>query len=484
MNSPAQALEHPAFALLRRYRDVLAAAWAHRHELAGPARLADEASFLPAALSLQETPVHPAPRRAAYGLMMLVAAALAWSVIGQVDVVAVAAGRIVVSERSKLVQPLERSVVTRILVDDGDAVAAGQPLIELDTTAPSADKITAGEQLRAAQSDFARAEALLGALGTVGADGRAGRVPVATFPEAWSDGETRVAQAQLRAEWADIVAKLAKLASERSRREAELQTARAAVGKLEATVPLARQREKDFRTLVDQGFIAGHAGQDRTRERIELERDLALQQARFGEAEAARQETEAARASFLAETTRTLHDRRSQSGYRRVQAAQEQSKATQREKLTVLTAPVAGTVQQLAVHTPGGVVTEAQTLMVIVPDEPGVTAEVAMENKDIGFVHAGQDAEIKLETFPFTRYGTVAATVKRVSADAVTDEKRGAFFPATLVLHASQIDIDGQPVRLSPGMNLSAEIKTGQRRVIEFLLSPVLKAGRESLRER
>jgi hemolysin D len=102
----------------------------------------------------------------------------------------------------------------------------------------------------------------------------------------------------------------------------------------------------------------------------------------------------------------------------------------------------------------------------------------------VGFVNPGQAAEIKLETFPYTRYGTVPASVSRVSADAVNDEKRGALFPAMLTLNTAQIDIDGKPIRLSPGMNLTAEIKTGQRRVIEFLLSPIQRAGNESLRER
>ena len=115
--------------------------------------------------------------------------------------------------------------------------------------------------------------------------------------------------------------------------------------------------------------------------------------------------------------------------------------------------------------TVGGVVTEAQNLMVIVPDDGQVTAEVTLENKDIGFVNAGQVAEIKLETFPFTRYGTVNAVVTRVSADAVNDEKRGALFPVTLALKAAQIDVDGKNVRLTPGMNLTAEIRTGERRV-------------------
>lgn len=484
MKAWSGAAQHPAVQLLARYRHVLSEAWQHRDELVGPRRLADEVAFLPAALSLQETPVHPAPRRAAFAIMLLFAAALVWSIFGQVDVVAVAPGRIIVNERSKLVQPLERSVVKRVLVKDGDAVHAGQALVELDATAPLADKTSATEQMHASESEIVRTSALLEVLERTRGGEPTAHVPRAVFPATWSAAEQHVATAQLQAEWADASARLAKLSSERSRREAELATAAAAVSKLEATVPLARQRENDFRTLADQGFVASHAGQDRTRERIELENDLLLQRARLGEAVAALRESQAARIAFIAEIQRSLHDRKSQAESRRVQAAQEQSKATQRERLTTLTAPVAGTVQQLAVHTAGGVVTEAQTLMVVVPAEPEVTAEVAMENKDVGFVRAGQAAEIKLETFPFTRYGTVAANVKHVSADAVTDDKRGAFFPATLVLQTSEIDVDGRRVRLSPGMNLTAEIKTGQRRVIEFLLSPVVKAGRESLRER
>jgi hemolysin D len=141
-------------------------------------------------------------------------------------------------------------------------------------------------------------------------------------------------------------------------------------------------------------------------------------------------------------------------------------------------------VQQVAVHTEGGVVTPAQVLMVIVPKDAQVTAEVVVDNKDIGFVSAGQAATVKLETFPFTRYGTVPATVKSVVADAVNDEKKGAIFPAVLSLNQASIDVDGKRINLSPGMNVTAEIKTGKRRVIEYLLSPVQRHVDESLNER
>jgi len=479
---------HPFVELMARYRVIFGAAWARRAELAGPDRLADEAAFLPAALSLQDTPVHPAPRRLAYAIIVLFLIVLIWSILGKIDIVAVASGRVVVSERTKLIQPLERSVIKRVLVNDGDHVQAGQALIELDPTAASADKTTAQEVLKSAQSEVLRVRAIQQALQKLlYAASVSMELPVKyapKFPPEWSAAEEAAAQAQLQGEWGDVTAKLAKLSSEISRRRAEIVTAQAVVAKLEITVPMAQARETDFKSLVSQGYISGHATQDKTRERVELERDLATQRAHLLETRAALRESENARTAYLAEVRRTLYEREAQAELKRQQATQEQTKATQREILTTLRAPVAGVVQQLAIHTAGGVVTEAQALMVIVPDGAQVTAEVTLENKDIGFVNVGNDAEIKLETFPYTRYGTISATVDRVTADAVNDEKRGAIFPVMLVLKAKQIDVDGKMIQLVPGMNLTAEIKTGQRRVIEYLLSPIQQASSESLRER
>lgn len=533
---------HPLADLLARYRQVLATTWALRHEIAGPRRLRDETAFLPAALALQETPVHPAPRRLAIAICVLFTLAILWSVFGRLDIVAVASGRVIVSDRTKTIQPLEAGVIQRILVRDGDQVTVGQALIELDPTEVEADGASVAEALRAAEAEARRTAALLHAL-------RSGRAPSltsapdaarsadrdpaagrATPPNPSGPGPARphpadtLAQAQTLAEWQDLQARLARLGAEHARREAELATVTQAIAKLEATLPLALQREADLTQLAAQGFVSGHAGQDRTRERIELERDLAVQRSRRAEAEAALAESASARSALLAETERRWRERQAEATLQREQLAQQQRKAAQRQRLATLTAPVAGTVQQLAVHTPGGVVTPAQVLMVIVPgdldergvagdqrhgagderrsagderggaqaeasraappDAHGLTAEVLIDNADIGFVHPGQRAAIKLEAFPFTRYGTIEATVLQIAADAVIDEHRGAVFPARLRLERGAIDIEGKPIRLTPGMNLSAEIKTGQRAVYEYWLAPVQRAVAGSLGER
>jgi hemolysin D len=473
--TPTPALPaHPVIELLDRYKAVVQIAWQHRAELAGPARMADEVAFLPAALSLQETPVHPAPRRFAYLLMGLFVLAITWSIFGEVDIVAVAPGRIIVSDRTKTIQPLEASVVKAVLVKDGDKVKMGQVLVELDPTMASADKASVQEQLNAALSEETRTHALLQLLS---------KEKLLTQVIRGLEADLALKN-QLVSEWQDISAKLSKLDAEATRRQAEIATVKASIAKLEATVPMAQAREADFTKLVDQGFISSHATQDKTRERVELERDLTTQRAKLAETEATARETEQARVAYRAETQRLLNDRYAQASTKRIQLRADSTKASQRQKQTQLTSPVDGTVQQLAVHSVGGVVTSAQALMIIVPDSTQVTAEVSIANQDIGFVNQGQTAEVKLETFSFTKYGTVQAIVDNVTADAVTDDKKGSYYPATLTLSQKDMLIDGKRIALSPGMNVTAEIKTGKRRIIEFLLSPVQRMGNESLRER
>ncbi len=484
--SKTKSAPYPVWALLQRYSQVFRLAWCHRADLAGPARLREEAAFLPAAMSLQETPVHPAPRRLAWLLMALFLIALVWALLGKIDIVAVAPGRIVVSERTKLVQPLEPSLVRRILVNDGDTVAAGQLLVELDPTAASADHGNVSEQAAEARRELLRASALLQALRNQEAGALPLRAPQAPAAELASlpPSERQALAQQIEAEWGDLRARLARLDAETQRSKAELRVAQQAVARIEATLPLVRSREADYQSLVRQGFMSTHATQDRERERIDMERELATLSAREAEVQWQVTEAQAARRASWAEALRDLRDRESKARTLLVRLEQETTKAKQRQDLTQLRSPVAGTVQQLAVHTPGGVVTEAQPLMVIVPDGASVVAEVTLENKDIGFVSPGQEAEIKLETFLYTRYGTLPAQVQIVSMDAVQDEKKGSIYLATLQLAQASMEIEGRQTPLAAGMNLTAEIKTGKRQVIEYLLSPIQRASRESIRER
>ncbi len=288
----------------------------------------------------------------------------------------------------------------------------------------------------------------------------------------------------LEGQYVEFQAKMARIDADIAKREAELHSTQEIVHKLEQTLPIVRQRAQDFKDLVGNNFISRHGYLDKEQERIEVESDLATQRSRLKELTAALSGGKGERATLVAETRRMALDSINEGEQKIATYSQELIKAESRGKLMTLTSPVDGTVQQLAVHTVGGVVTPAQPLMVIVPRDNPLEVEAYVENKDIGFVNPGQEATVKIETFPFTKYGTIDAIVTQVSHDAVNDEDRGLVFPARVSLERATIRVGDKNLNLSPGMAVTVEVKTAQRRVIEYFLTPLLQYKNESLRER
>lgn len=463
--------------LVRRYLAVFQQAWRERRRFDPRMRLSHETQFLPAALALQETPVSPAPRMAMWLLMAFALIALVWSIFGKFDVVATAQGKVVPNGRTKVIQPIETATVRAIYVTDGQEVKAGDVLLELDATATGADVARTSNDLIAAKLQAARASALLAGIA-------GGKRP--TLERAAEVDTARLAQEQraLDGQNAELQAKLAQIDAAITKHEAELQSTREIVTKLEQTAPIARQRAMDFKDLVDKNFVSKHGYLEREQVRIEQEADLATQRSRLKEIDAVLLEARRQKIGLVAETRRTALDTLNEAEQKSVALAQELIKAQMRNRLMTIAAPVDGTVQQLAAHTVGGIVTPAQPLMMIVPRDNQIEVEAFVENKDIGFVNPGQAAEIKVETFQFTKYGTIHATVTHISNDAINDEKRGLIYSGRFKLSRATMHVEDKIINLSPGMAVTVEIKTAKRRVIEYFLSPLIQHTSESLRER
>ena len=467
-----------AFAdLLKRYGAAFLHAWQCRTEMDYTHRLPYEVQFLPAALSLQETPVSPAPRLAMLMLIVFAALALLWATFGKIDVVATAQGKVVPNGRIKTIQPIETAAVKVIHVTDGQSVKTGDVLIELDGTSAQADKNRVMGDLVEARLQVARGKAMILAMDR-------GKIPSLQRSADVDEPKFLEAQGLLLGQHSEYTAKLGRIAAEIAQREAELQSTWELVHKLEQTVPIAKQRAQDFRALLDQNFVTRHSYLELEQARIEQEADLANQRSRLKEIEAALREGFEQRTVMTAETRRVCLDSITDGQQKTAVLQQELLKADSRSKLMQLTSPVDGTVQQLSVHTVGGVVTPAQPVMVIVPRDNPLEVEAFIENKDIGFVKPKQGAEVKIETFQYTKYGTIHAKVTSVSHDAINDEKRGLIYSTRVKMDRAIINVDGTDVNLSPGMAVSVEIKTGKRRVIEYFLSPLMQYGHESLRER
>ena len=458
-------------------------------------RRREELAFLPAALEIVETPPSPVGRAIVSAIIVLFCMALLWAWWGTIDIVASATGKLLPSSRVKVIQPFETAVVRSIRVQDGQTVKAGDVLIELDPTVNEAERDHQRDDLLAEQLNIARLRAALS------------DDPLASFaPPTGADPELIGTQRQLLLnQVAEHRAKIAALLRQQAQREAEHATTAATIHKLETIIPVVQSRVEIRKTLVEKELGSKLTYFEVLQLLVEQQEELGVQTSHLRETEAAIAAIRETRGQAAAEYRHTISDDLAKAEQKANGLAQDLIKAEQRTRLQSLTAPVDGVVQQLAVHTVGGVVTPAQQLLVVVPSESRLEIEAMVPNSDIGFVHSGQQAEIKVDTFNFTRYGLLHGEVLSVSQDAVirdrlqdragdrtpgaaneTSEPKGQElnYSARISLDSTRMQIDDRMVDLSPGMAVTVEIKTGSRTILSYLLSPLRRYRQETLRER
>ena len=456
-----------------------------------------ETAFLPAALEVVETPPSPIGRALGITIILLFCAALVWAALGKVDVVATATGKIVVNGRTKVIQPAETGIVRAIHARDGATVRAGDVLIELDPTINVAELDHVKSDLMSARLDVARLRATLATDSDTAAD--------FTPPAGASEQLVEMQRQLLASQTAEHAAKLAEIRSQIAQKSAERETIAAAIAKLHATIPLLQERVDVRKFLYDKEIGSKITYLTELQDLVGQQHDVLVQQSKLHEAEAAVAELTQARVKAESEYRRTLYDDLAKAQQRASGLAQDVIKGEQKARQQILAAPVDGVVQQLAVHTIGGVVTPAQVLAVIVPLDANLEISANVLNRDIGFVVPGQSAAIKVDTFNFTRYGLLHGRVLGISRDSIANDRRddkargqspGAesassepkdqelVYAARVSLDRTEMEIEGRPVELSPGMAVTVEIKTGSRRIISYLLSPLIRYHQEILRER
>lgn len=455
--------------LWQRYKEHFLHFWQRRHEFTLPDLKPHESEFLPAALSLQTAPVSPATRWITRILIGIVLFVLLWSIFGRMDIIVNASGKIIPSERTKSIAAVETARVERLYVQEGQAVRAGDLLIALDARMSDSERDKAVGERDTARLQIARARALMAYIDTN-----------TLQPMSGTDGiaQERVLDAaqHLQSQWNEYRSKRRRLDGEIDRYSRQLL--------------FIAQRAKDYKLLAEDHDVTVHAWLEKEQDKAEVEGKLA---------DATRQ-----RDVLIAETYKNAHDQLNE-GLKFVAALdQDARRASAHSDQLKLTTPVDGTVQQLTVHTVGGVVQAAQPLMVIVPNQSQLEIEGFVENKDIGFIHEGQSAAVKIETFDYTKYGMIQGRVSHVSRDAIDpngiaamealqnkdkvkkdqENPNGAVYSVKVRLDQNRMTIDGKEVALTPGMSASIEVKTGSRRIIEYFLSPLIRHTRESLNER
>jgi HlyD family secretion protein len=447
---------------------------------------ASPAEFSPPLLRIQEAPPAPLAGWMLRLLIALVAALLLWAAFGRLDIVAVADGKLVPSSYLKILQPAEQGIVKEILVKEGEKVGPGQVLIRMDAALTDADVKVIEAEYENKRLALRRIDAQLAgrALGRERGD------PAELF-------------AQVSAQQAaNMRAYENALAQERSlldKARHELAAAQATKAKLEQVLPHYLEQEKAFEKLAKDGFAGRIMYTDKQRERIEKEQDLRSQEATIAASRALIGQSEQKIAQITADYRRQLQTERIDVAAQLERASQERAKLAHRQGLLELKAPQAGIVKDLATHTAGTVVAPGTILMTLVPEGDKLVAEVWVSNDDVGFVHAGQQAKLKLAAFQFQKYGLLDGRVLHVNADATEapspntrsdaltgrDRPMGPLtFRALVELASQELATDGRRYPLQAGMQVVGEIHLGTRSVLEYVLSPVQKAFHEAGRER
>jgi len=430
--------------------------------------------FSSAAMALQLMPPGVVVRMVSLSICAMVAIALGFAFFAKMDIVVSVQGKVIPSGKSKVVQPLEPGIVRAVRVRDGQKVRQGDILLELDPTSTGADRDRLQRDAWEAQAEALRSSAQLMGANNINAP--------ATMPTAIAANQTAGLQARL----GEQRAKIAGLDADLVKRTADAEAIQSNLAQLRASLPLVRQKHQMREDMAKTGHLAQSSVLETQLELLNAEKEIAVQTNRLKESQAGYQAATQQRLQAVAEFRARSANELSDAVKRQSAAEQELVKANQRWTQQTLRAPIDGVVQQLVVTTVGGVVTAAQPLLTIVPEQGPLEIEAQVMNRDIGHLQVGQRVINKIETYDFTRYGFLDGEVLWVGTDAVQDPKLGPVYPVRIQLAQTRTPhaVNGRYGEATAGMNVTADIRTDERRLIDYLIAPLLRYKQEALRER
>jgi hemolysin D len=430
-------------------------------------------AFKPDAAAIEEAPVPLSAHAALFVVAALLLTAIIWAVIGTVDRIVVAPGKIATRTPMLVMQPFTTSRVVEIAVKAGDHVVKGQVLARFDPAFAAADVSSLQQKVDSLTAQGQRLEAQLRGL------------PFTAGPQ---DGADRITQAQIFAQELNDYnasisqrdARLGQIQSQIQLDETNLPGMQQQLGMAQRVVQmydrLARQKAaatldimRSQSSLIDaQTRLQNTAG----------DRDKLIQQ---------RAETQQERQSFI-EKWRSDHNQQLVDTRQKLSEAVETlNKANRMQDFTQMTAPVDGIVQEVADRSVGSVLREAETLVTLVPDNADLYVEASVPSRDIGYLKLGDSVRVKLESYPFQRFGTISGVLAVISPDSQPlkegDDKSQVIYRVQVKLDDKAAALLARSIHLKPGLVASAEIKTGGETIANYILHPIIRIGDESLRE-
>ncbi len=479
------------FSRTKNYLSLISASLEHEKKHPDKQLENEELEFLPAAVEILETPPSQFARITAFiiSLVLLVVITLSW--FGYIDTEAVAQGKTVPVGQLKLIQSLIMGKIDRIYVLEGEKVVQGQLLVKLDPTESEIDVKQVSAELLEAQVSVARIQILLKSISDPLKTESFPVLSIETMNEftgvlSGVPGKRQLVSQQrlLEYDYKNFISADAAMEQSEWQKKASITACEAEIQRLEVLAPLYEDNEKDVHALFKKGHVSRLEWLAVREKQVETTQRLLVEKSRLEEGKAALSSVTSDRIRYQQEFRQQRMENLNEYRQKWDNAELTLEKALQWDQRSYLRASVDGIIEQVNIHTIGGVVEPAQVLMSIVPSNAEIEIEAFVENKDIGFVKEGQIVDIKFESYPYTYYGSLDGSIRYVSSNSIEQPNGEHVYPIRVVMNDQKMTIDGDDKAIQVGMSLTAEVKTGKRRLLEYFMSPLLRYQDEGLKER
>ena len=410
-------------------------------------------------------------KRLLYGIGIIVVVMIGWSAFAEIDTVTRGQGKVIPSRQVQVIGSQDGGIITEIFVREGDVVRRGDLLLKLDQTRSQATLGESRAELSGLSVKAARLQAIVDDVAFEATPEMLEQAPEVVRQE------LRLYQSSL--DELNVQQEIAR--QQLTQRREELSELNARENQLAVELELSDEELGKTRPMIASGAVSEVEILRLEREVNKAEGELKQTRAQIQRVQASISEAQGklkgVRLEFLNEAREQLTDT-----VTRINALTEATTGlSDRVQQTNVTSPVNGTIKQLFYNTVGGVVLAGRDIIELVPADDTLLVEVNIKPQDIAFLAPGQTANVKVTAYDFVVYGGLEGKVEQIGADTVVDEEGNAFYEVRV--RTEQADFgDDKPI--IPGMTVEADILTGKKTVLAYLMKPVLRAHQRALSER
>jgi hemolysin D len=426
----------------------------------------DKNRFKPHLVEIEDRPVSPLGRKIMWSILIFMALAVLWLFWGKTDVVVSARAKIIPMGDIKVLQPLSTGAVKKIFIKEGDFIKKDDPLIEIDPTVEESNIEAKKSTLALLEVEAAKIKSLI--------NGKPFRIPTNTPPNI-----VILIHGMHKAESESIIEQKRQIDQQVKQLEEQIKATEINKGRIENLYRLGIQEKNRLKEVLD--IIAKNDYYQLQKQNMNYKNEISRLSHEILRLQEQISGTKMQKLLIDQDYKKRLYSELAQKEKEIIAYRSEIDMIEYRKQKQIIVSPVDGIVGKIGINTVGAVVTPAEKLITIIPKDVPLQLKATVENKDIGFIKEGMKVAIKIDTFSFQRFGLVDGIVTKIGANAIEDKKLGLVYEVFIEPQKISLMVEGEERYLMPGMSATAELKVGQRRIIELFVYPLIKYFNEGV---